>query len=338
MGIVKKGKRFYMVMLLAAAVSLTACSEGTESTESTGGTNTNTESTGTANTETTKVEEPAKLSGTIEIDGSSTVYPITEAVAEEFGKENGDVRVTVGVSGTGGGFKRFANGETAMNNASRPIKDEEAETAKAQGVEYVELEVAYDGLSVLVNPQNDWVDHLTVEELHSIFKPGSTVTKWSDVRSEWPAEEIKIFSPGADSGTFDYFTETINEEAQQSRNDAQVTFSEDDNTLVQGIAGEKYALGYFGFAYYEENKDKLKVVPIDGGSGPIEPTHETINDGSYAPLSRPLFVYVNKEMLEKPELKAFIEYYLNNAAELSEEVGYIRLPEEMYQENLAKLK
>lgn len=325
----KKGKWFYMLLVLVGALSLSACTGGTGSTESTG------------NGQTAASEEQnasEKLTGTVDIDGSSTVYPVTEAVAEEFGKEHGDVRVTVGVSGTGGGFKRFANGETAINNASRPIKPEEAEDAKANGVEYLELEVAYDGLSVLVNPENDWVDHLTVEELHSIFKPGSKVMKWSDIRSEWPNENIKIYSPGADSGTFDYFTETVNEEAQQSRNDAQVTFSEDDNTLVQGVAGEKYSLGYFGFAYYEENQDKLKVVPIDGGNGPVTPTHETINDGTYSPLSRPLYIYVNKQKLENPEVMAFVEYYLTNAAELSEEVGYIRLPEEMYKEDLEKLK
>ncbi|MGP3788392.1 phosphate ABC transporter substrate-binding protein PstS family protein [Paenibacillus sp. 1A_MP2] len=328
----KKGKWFYMLLVLVGALSLSACAGGTASTGSN-------ESSGNGQTATSEEQGTSeKLTGTVDIDGSSTVYPVTEAVAEEFGKEHGDVRVTVGVSGTGDGFKRFANGETAINNASRPIKPEEAENAKANGVEYLELEVAYDGLSVLVNPENDWVDHLTVEELHSIFKPGSTVMKWSDVRSEWPNENIKIYSPGADSGTFDYFTETVNEEAQQSRNDAQVTFSEDDNTLVQGVAGEKYSLGYFGFAYYEENQDKLKVVPIDGGNGPITPTHETINDGTYAPLSRPLYIYVNKQKLENPEVMAFVEYYLTNAAELSEEVGYIRLPEEMYKEDLEKLK
>lgn len=321
--------------VLSLSFALAACGNGNNGTNNA---TRATEAPSSANSAEQSATPETSLSGTIEIDGSSTVYPVTEAVAEEFGKENKDVRVTVGVSGTGGGFKRFSAGETAISNASRPIKESEAELAKAAGIEYLELEVAYDGLSVLVNPENDWVDHLTTEELHEIFKPGSIVTKWSDVRSEWPAEQIKIFSPGADSGTFDYFTETINDEAQASRNDAQVTFSEDDNTLVQGIAGEKYALGYFGFAYFEENQDKLKLVPIDGGKGPIAPSAETINDGTYAPLSRPLYIYVNKAFLDKPEVKAFVTYYLEHAAELSEEVGYIRLPQEMYDEDLAKLK
>ncbi|WP_307590764.1 PstS family phosphate ABC transporter substrate-binding protein [Paenibacillus wynnii] len=320
-----------LITILSLTFALAACGNGNNAANNAKVTNGAQENAG-------NTTETAALTGTIEIDGSSTVYPITEAVAEEFGKENKDVRVTVGVSGTGGGFKRFAAGETAISNASRPIKDAEAELAKTNGVEYIELEVAYDGLSVLVNPENDWVDHLTTAELHEIFKPGSTVMKWSDVRSEWPAEDIKIFSPGADSGTFDYFTETINDEAQASRNDAMVTFSEDDNTLVQGVEGEKYALGYFGFAYYEENKDKLKLVPIDGGTGPISPSAETINDGTYAPLSRPLYIYVNKAFMDKPEVKAFVDYFLSNAAELSEEVGYIRLPQEKYDEGAAKLQ
>ncbi|MBY3621031.1 PstS family phosphate ABC transporter substrate-binding protein [Acinetobacter sp. CUI P1] len=332
----KKMKRVISLFaVLSLSFALAACGNGNNGTNNATGA---TEAPSSANSAEQSATPETSLSGTIEIDGSSTVYPVTEAVAEEFGKENKDVRVTVGVSGTGGGFKRFAAGETAISNASRPIKESEAELAKAAGIEYLELEVAYDGLSVIVNPENDWVDHLTTEELHEIFKPGSTVTKWSDVRSEWPAEQIKIFSPGADSGTFDYFTETINDEAQASRNDAQVTFSEDDNTLVQGIAGEKYALGYFGFAYFEENQDKLKLVPIDGGKGPIAPSAETINDGTYAPLSRPLYIYVNKAFLDKPEVKVFVTYYLEHAAELSEEVGYIRLPQEMYDEDLAKLK
>ncbi|KHL96776.1 phosphate ABC transporter substrate-binding protein [Paenibacillus sp. IHB B 3415] len=332
----KKMKRVMSLFaVLSLSFALAACGNGNNGANNATGA---TDAPSNASSAEQSATPETSLSGSIEIDGSSTVYPITEAVAEEFGKENKDVRVTVGVSGTGGGFKRFAAGETAISNASRPIKDEEAELAKTNGVEYIELEVAYDGLSVLVNPENDWVDHLTTEELHEIFKPGSTVNQWSDVRSEWPAEEIKIFSPGADSGTFDYFTETINDEAQASRNDALVTFSEDDNTLVQGVEGEKYALGYFGFAYFEENQDKLKLVPIDGGKGPISPSAETINDGTYAPLSRPLYIYVNKAFLEKPEVKAFVDYYMNNAADLSEEVGYIRLPQEMYDEGIAKLQ
>jgi len=312
-------------------VLLTACGGGQTSSQPI-------ESTNASGQEQSTGQESPTLSGTIDIDGSSTVYPLTEAIAEEFGKENQAVRVTVGVSGTGGGFKRFVAGETAISNASRPIKDEEAEKAKANGIEYIELEVAYDGLSVLVNPENDWVDHLTVEELNTIFKPESAVTKWSDVRAGWPAEEIKIFSPGADSGTFDYFTETINGKAQASRNDALVTFSEDDNTLVQGVEGEKNAIGYFGFAYYEENKDRLKLVPIDGGEGPVAPSTETINDGTYKPLSRPMYIYVNKAFMDKPEVKAFVDYYLKHAGELADEVGYVHLPQNKLDEEMAKIQ
>jgi len=277
------------------------------------------------------------LEGTIEIDGSSTVYPVTEAVAEEFALDFPEVRIPVGVSGTGGGFKRFCAGEIAISNASRTIKDSEAEACKAAGVEYVELEVTYDGLSVIVNPQNDWVDYLTVAELNAIFKPASTVKTWKDVRAEWPEEEIKIYSPGSDSGTFDYFTETINGEAGASRNDTQVTFSEDDNSLVSGISGDKYAIGYFGFAYFEENQDKLKLVPIDNGNGPVAPSEVTINDGTYAPLSRPLFIYVNVNEYKRPEVQEFVRFYIIFAGDLSSEVGYIAMPAEKYDEQLDKL-
>jgi phosphate transport system substrate-binding protein len=289
-------------------------------------------------TATATVEPNAKLSGAIEIDGSSTVFPLMEAVAEEFSKENKDVRVPVGVSGTGGGFKRFCAGETDISNASRPIKAEEAETCKAAGVEYIELKATYDGLAVIVNPQNDWVDQLSVEELNAIFKPESTVVNWSDVRPEWPAEKIEIFSPGADSGTFDYFTEVINGKAQLSRNDNQVSFSEDDNVLVQGIAGSKNGIGYFGLAYYEENKDKIKDVAIVNKEGnAVLPSQETVMDKSYNPLGRPLFIYVKKTSYERPEVAAFTKYFMDNTNELAEEVGYIPLPEEMLAEEKAKL-
>jgi phosphate transport system substrate-binding protein len=203
----------------------------------------------------------AKLSGMITADGSSTVAPISEAMAEEFQAANPGVRVTVGTSGTGGGLKKFLNKETDISNASRPIKGSELELAEKNGVTYVELPIAYDGLTVVVNPQNTWVDHLTIEELHKIYGPDSKVTKWSEVRAGWPAENIKMFSPGEDSGTFDYFTEVVNEEGGVSRKDG-IQFSEDDNVLVTGVAGEKGGLGYFGYAYFEENQDKLKAVPI----------------------------------------------------------------------------
>lgn len=288
--------------------------------------------------DTTTTADGTQLTGTIDVDGSSTVYPITEAVAEEFGKAYEDVRIPVGVSGTGGGFKRFCAGETAMSNASRLIKSSEKELCTKNGVEYLELAIAYDGLSVLVHPSNNWVDSLTVAELNTLFKPGSTVKTWKDVRASWPDEPIKIFSPGADSGTFDYFTEAINGKAQAFRNDAQVTFSEDDNTLVQGISGEKNAIGYFGFAYYEENMDKLKLVPIDNGKGAIAPSVTTIGDGTYAPLSRELYVYVSKKAISRPEVKAFTEFYLKNVGKLAREVGYIELPQAKYDEDLAKIQ
>ena len=280
--------------------------------------------------------EGAALTGEVKVDGSSTVYPITEAVAEEFLAANPDVRVPVGVSGTGGGFKKFIANEIDINDASRKIKDKEAEEAKAAGINYEEFEIAYDGLSVIVNPQNDWVDSLTVEELKKIWEPNSTVKTWKDIRPEWPAEAIKFYAPGTDSGTFDYFTETINGESGAIRQD--FTASEDDNILVQGVAGDKNSLGFFGFAYYEENQDKLKLVKVDGGNGPIEPTFDTIKDGTYAPLSRPLYIYVNTASLEKPEVKAFVKFYIENAKEMAPAVGYIALPDELYTKDLEKLE
>lgn len=276
------------------------------------------------------------LTGAINIDGSSTVYPITEAVAEEFNKENPNVKVTVGVSGTGGGFKKFTVGETDISNASRPIKDEEKAKAGENNIQFIELPVAYDGISVVVNKENTWVDHLTVEELKKIWEPNSTVNKWSDVRQGWPEEEIKLYAPGTDSGTFDYFTDAINGEEKASRSD--FTPSEDDNVLVQGVASDKGALGYFGYAYYVENKDKLKVVPIDAGSGPVTPDSNTINDGSYSPLSRPIFIYVNTESLQRTEVKEFVQFYLTKGPEIIPQVGYIKMPEKLYSEGLSKLQ
>lgn len=262
-----------------------------------------------------------QLAGAIAIDGSSTVYPITEAVAEEFQIENPGVKVTVAFSGTGGGFKKFCAAETDMNNASRHIKDEEAELCAAAGVEYLELGVATDALSVVVNPANDWAQCLTTDQLKAIWDEGSTVTKWSDVDPSFPAEPIALFGPGADSGTFDYFTEAINGKSKQSR--ADYTQSEDDNALVTGIAGDKYALGYFGFAYLEENLDKVRAVAVDGGSGCVEPSAAAVADGTYTPLSRPLYVYPSLESLARPEMAAFMTYYLENVNEFVEDVGYI---------------
>tara|TARA_X000001036_G_scaffold81437_1_gene73282 strand:- start:3626 stop:4567 length:942 start_codon:yes stop_codon:yes gene_type:complete len=270
-------------------------------------------------------ETSGTLTGTVSVDGSSTVFPVTEAVAEEFGKVHPKVRVTVGISGTGGGFKKFCSGEIDINDASRHIKDKEIKVAKENGIEYIEIPVAYDGLSVVVNKKNDFIDYLTVDELNAIWKYGSTMKTWSDVRPNWPNQEIKLYGPGTDSGTFDYFKEAIIGKKNNIRSD--FTKSEDDNVLVTGVAGSKYALGFFGYAYYAENKSKLKVVPIDGGNGAVSPTSKTINDGSYAPLSRPIFIYVNPEAAKRPEVDAFVTFYLENAASLAGEVGYVGMPD-----------
>lgn len=282
-------------------------------------------------------ENASKLSGTIKVDGSSTVFPITEAAAEEFRSVQPDVQVTVGVSGTGGGMKKFTAGEIDIADASRPIKDKEAAAAKEKGIDFVEIPIAYDGLSVVVSKENTFVDKLTVAELKKIWEPESKVKKWSDVRPEWPQEEIKLYGPGTDSGTFEYFTEAIVGEAKKSR--ADYTASEDDNVLVQGIAGDKNSLGYFGYAYFEENADKLKLVPIDNGDGKaVAPSVDTIKDGSYKPLSRPLFIYVAKASLEKPEVKAFTQFYVENAADLAKSVFYVPLEDAKYKEALSKLQ
>jgi len=274
-----------------------------------------------------KSDSSSTLSGVVKVDGSSTVFPVTEAVAEEFGKVHPKVRVTVGISGTGGGFKKYCVGEIDINDASRTIKGKEIKVAKENNVEYIELPVAYDGLSVVMNKNNDFIDYLTVEELNSIWKFGSKMKLWSDVRKGWPKEEIKLYGPGTDSGTFDYFKEAIIGKKNNIRSD--FTKSEDDNVLVTGVSGSKYALGFFGYAYYDENKDKLKVVSIDGGKGPVSPTEKSINDGSYSPLSRPVFIYVNPESAKRPEVDAFVNFYLKNSSSLAGEVGYVALPDEL---------
>ncbi|MGR3310064.1 MAG: PstS family phosphate ABC transporter substrate-binding protein [Candidatus Brocadiales bacterium] len=278
----------------------------------------------------------------IKIDGSSTVYPITEAVAEEFQKvERGKARVTIGISGTGGGFKKFGMGEIDICEASRTIRSSEVELCKKNGVEYIELSVAYDGLAVMVNPKNDWVDYMTVKELKKIWEPSAQgkLTKWNQVRPNWPDREIHLFGPGVDSGTYDYFTKAIVGKEHASRGD--FTASEDDNVLVQGIATDVLALGFFGVAYYEYNKDKLKLVPIDdknpeNGDGPILPEYENVVNGTYQPLTRPIFIYVAKKSADRPEVKRFIEFYLKECAELSKEVGYIPLPERDYKLGLER--
>jgi phosphate transport system substrate-binding protein len=276
------------------------------------------------------------LRGTIEIDGSSTVFPITEAVAEEFMLQAGrGVRVTVGESGTGGGFKRFCAGETAIANASRKIKESEREACAQSGVEFVEIPVAYDGISVVVHPDNTFVDCLTIDELRRIWEPGSQVRSWADVRAGWPARELHLYGPGTDSGTFDYFTEAVVGEEDASR--ADFTASEDDNVLVQGVSGDPNGLGYFGYAYYEQNKERLKLVSIDAGEGCIAPSAATIRGGSYRPLSRPMFIYVNRKAFERPEVADFVRFYLESAGQLVPEVGYIPLGAEQYGERLRSL-
>jgi phosphate transport system substrate-binding protein len=282
--------------------------------------------------------DKATFSGSIQIDGSSTVYPITEAVAEEFRAEAPDVRLTIGVSGTGGGFKKFGRGETVISDASRPIKDKEAKACEENGIRYLELTVAYDGLAVVVNPENDWAGSLTTAELKKIWEPAAqeTITNWNQVRKGFPDAPLTLLGPGTASGTFDYFTEAIVGESGASRGDFMP--SEDDNVLVQGVAGDKNALGFFGLAYYQENADKLKLVAVDNGNGPVLPGMETVKNGTYAPLSRPIFIYVNSEGAARPEVVRFVEFYLENAAALVPGVGYIPLPDEEYKAQLEKFR
>jgi len=278
----------------------------------------------------------AELSGTVVLDGSSTVFPVAEAMAEEFGLANPGVRVPVGLSGSGGGFKKFCAGETDISNASRPIKDSELETCRSIGIEPIEFRISWDGLTVVKNPANDWAQCMTVEELSRIWQPGSTITRWSQVRDGWPDEEIKLYGPDTDSGTFDYFTEAINGEDGASRDD--YTASADDNVLVVGVAGDAGALGYFGFAYYEENTDRLGDVAVDNGNGCIAPTRETVENGTYAPLSRPMFIYTKKQALAKPVVGAFIRFWMENSKEIVPEVGYVPMADSVYADNIARLE
>jgi phosphate transport system substrate-binding protein len=271
----------------------------------------------------------------VSLDGSSTVFPISEAVAEEFQKVEKAIRVTVGISGTGGGFQKFCRAEIDISDASRPISATEIEACKKAGVEYIELPIAYDGIAIAVNPKAAWADKITVAELKTLWAPDAQgkVTKWSQVRKGWPDREIHLFGAGVDSGTYDYFTEAVNGKAKASRGD--FTSSEDDNVLVQGIGGDELALGFVPFAYFEANQAKLKLVPVDdgkkeNGDGAILPTAETIKNGTYQPMSRPIFIYVSRKANERPEVQKFVDYYLKNADKLVREVGYVGLGNEIY--------
>ena len=308
--------RFFRLVGLTATVVLTAACANNQSNKATG-------------------SGGGGLTGTVNADGSSTVSPITSAIAEEWRAEEPNVKVNVGTSGTGGGFEKFCAGQTDISNASRPIKDTEAEACKSKGIEYVELQVAIDGLSVLVNPSNSFAKCLTVAELKAIWAPDSKIDNWSKVRAGFPNQKLTLYGPGTDSGTFDYFTAEIVGKEGSSRSD--YTASEDDNVLVQGVAGDKDALGYFGFAYYEQNHDKLKTLGVDKGSGCVEPSRDTIVKGTYAPLSRPLFVYVaKKSVAENKAVSAFIDFYLKTVNSIVADVGYVAVPDSTLEEQTTK--
>lgn len=273
------------------------------------------------------------LSGTVRIDGSSTVFPVTMAIAEEFQNLHPNMNVPVGVSGTGGGFKKFSIGEIDINDASRPIKEKEIAKCVEYGIEYIEIAVAYDGLSVVTHPENSFVDSISVNELNKIWHPDSAISNWSQVRDGWPDREIELFGPGSDSGTFDYFTKVINGKEQLCRSDYMQ--SEDDNVLVKGVSGDKDSLAFFGYVYYKENAEKLKIVPVsyEGGSA-VVPDETTINNGTYKPLSRPIYIYVSSRAAVKPEVQEFVKFYLENASQLVTEVGYVPLPDSEYSQNM----
>lgn len=317
----------YALSLVALTLSMAACAGNQETT-----TNTESPAGDTA--------ENANLSGTIAIDGSSTVFPVSEAMAEEFMAANSGVQVTVGTSGTGGGFEKFCRGETQISDASRPITQEEAQACQEAGIEFVEIPIAQDALTVVVNPENDWVECLTVEELNTMWGPEAqgTISNWNQVRPDFPNQPLALYGPGTDSGTFDYFTDEVSGEEGASRGD--YTASEDDNVIVQGVAGDPNALGYFGYAYFEENQNRLKALQIDGGEGCVAPSAETVLDGTYTPLSRPLFIYISQQALEeRPEVQAFADFYLNQEnASLVEEVGYIPLGDQLYQAAQARVE
>ena len=314
----KKWKYLTMTAVLGSALLLGACGDDAESS--------------TANGAETQEEGTAQLSGDVLGDGSSTVAPIMEAVVEEYAGVQKDVRVSVGVSGTGGGFEKFVNGETDFSNASRPIKDSEAQSLKDGGIDYTEFEIAYDGLSVVIHPENTWATNLTVDQLKKLWIEDGTTKKWSDIDPSWPDEEVVFYSPGADSGTYDYFDEVILDGEDLVKT---ATLSEDDNVLVQGVVADKNAIAFFGYAYYLANEDKLQVVSIDG----VTPTNETIESGEYSPLSRPLYVYAKNEAIKNNDaVYDFMKFTLENAGDMAELTGYVRSPQAKYDEGLATLE
>ncbi|MET0960091.1 MAG: PstS family phosphate ABC transporter substrate-binding protein [Psychrobacillus psychrotolerans] len=319
----KSWKYFMLTTMVGSALALGAC--GDDSTTDEVETETEEAATGDA-------QEEAVLEGQVSGDGSSTVAPIMEALVEEYAAVQDKVQVTVGVSGTGGGFEKFIAGTTDFSNASRPIKEEEAAELEAAGIEYTEFKLANDGLTVVVSKDNDWVEDVTVEDLKKMWIEDGTTKKWSDINPEWPSEEIVFYSPGTDSGTYDYFDEVILDEEELVKS---ATLSEDDNVLVQGVQADKNAIGFFGYAYYLANQDTLKAVKIGG----VEPTNETIESGEYSPLSRPLFTYVsNEELAENSALYDFMQYSLENAGDMAEAVGYVRLPDAEYDKGLSTLE
>ncbi|MEJ7792600.1 MAG: PstS family phosphate ABC transporter substrate-binding protein [Gaiellaceae bacterium] len=307
-------KRVLLALFLVLAAFVSGCGGGGRDDEADGTTATETSAGGEG------------LSGRIQADGSSTVGPFTTAAAERFRAVEPDVQVTVGVSGTGGGFERFCRGETDLSNASRPIKEEETKICEEGEIPYVEFQVANDALTVVVNKDNNWVDCLTVDQLKSIWEPGSKVGSWSDIDSSFPDVKLRLFGPGTDSGTFDYFTDEINGEEGASRSD--YAASEDDNTTVTGVSGERGGLGYFGFSYFEENQDSLKALAIDGGNGCVTPSVKNAQNGTYAPLARPLFIYAKQESFERPEVEAFVSFILENETEIAEASQYVPLTTE----------
>lgn len=305
----------YMLLLLATVGLLAGCNGGDVPS-------------GDTSSDTTAINR--ELQGKVEIDGSSTVFPISEAMASGFQKQYPNVSVNVGISGTGGGFDRFTKGETDISDASRPIEADELRAANDSGVSFIEVPVAYDGLTIVVHKSNDWVDRLTLDEIKKIYRADSAAKKWSDVRAGWPDKQIKVFAPGTDSGTFDYFKEVVAEEGSM-RSD--MSTSEDDNVLVTGVAGSPTAIGFFGVAYYQENAEKLKAVPVvnpETGEA-VMPEPQAIENGTYAPFSRPLFIYVNANSMRRPEVKRFVQFYLEQAADVAPGTGYVPLPPELYQ-------